>query len=495
MTAKTSRMTARTSPGGVLALLCAVQFMVILDTTIANVALPGIGRDLDLPDTTLQYVVTLYSVTFGGCLILAGRAGDLLGRRRLFTGGTALFVAASTACGLSATPALLLTARALQGLGAAVISATALGLLLAIHAEGAGRNRALGVWSALGATGAGAGLILGGVLTDTLGWQWVFLINVPIGLAALTRIGILPADQALDREPAGRTPGHGPATGAPARGPAALDLPGAVTATTGIGLLIYGLSRGQQDGFTAPAALSLLAVATALLVAFVLIQRRSARPLIPLRILAHGTVTGANLAFLALMAVVGSQGFFMMLFMQGVLRYSPIETGLAVFPSTLMALAGSNLATRLAARFRPQVIAAAGLVLVGIAEALLARIATTSSYAMDILPGYLIFGLGLGSAFVGAGIVATTGTAAEDQGAVSGLLNTAQQVGIAIGVAALVALATAHTGSLPAPGSTAALVSGYRLSLLAGAGLAAAGALAVLTLGRPRTSAAARTPT
>ncbi|MGW4796316.1 MFS transporter [Nonomuraea sp. NPDC004297] len=482
----TTRTPARRS--GVLALLCAVQFMVVLDTTIANVALPAIGQALDLAESALQYVITLYAVTFGGCLILAGRAGDLLGRRRLFVAGTALFVAASAACGLSPTPALLLASRTVQGLGAALISATALSLLLTIHAEGAGRNRALGVWSGLGATGAGAGLIFGGLLTDTLGWPAVFLVNVPIGLAALAWTRILPPDA---RPAGGRA---APRPESTPSGYAALDLPGAVTATAGIGLLIYGLARGQQDGFGSPVVLAVLTGAAALLVAFVLIQRRSAVPLVPPRILSHGAVTGANLAILALTGVMGAQGFFMMLFMQGVLGYSPIRTGLAVFPSSLMAIVGSTVATKLAGRVRPRAIAAGGLAAVGVAEMLLARITPSGSYVVDILPAYLLFGAGLGSAFVGCSIVATSGIAAEDQGVVSGLLNTAQQVGIAVGVAALVTVAVTHTANLPGPSTAAALVSGYRLGLLISAAVAAAGALSLLLLSRNATSAARRRP-
>jgi EmrB/QacA subfamily drug resistance transporter len=465
-------MTGRGGPrqsGGVLALLCAVQFMVLLDTTIANVALPSIGRAFDLPESGLQYVITLYAVTFGGCLILAGRAGDLLGRRRLFITGTALFVAASAACGLSVTPELLLAARAVQGLGAALISATALGLLLAIYAEGAQRNRALGIWSGLGATGAGAGLILGGLLTDTLGWQAVFLVNVPIGLAAIGLAKILPAD--------------GPST----LRRSTLDLPGAVTATAGISLLIYSLTRGQQDGFTTPVALALLVTAAVLLVVFILIQRRSPMPLVPLRIFSHGAVAGANLAILSLTAVMGGQGFFMMLYMQRVLDYSPVATGLAVLPSSIMAFIGSTLASKLTSRMPPRFIAVCGLTLVGVAELLLARISVDSSYPVDLPPGYIIFEIGLGTAFVGSSIVATSGIPAEDQGVVSGLLNTSQQVGIAVGVAALVTVAVAHTATQADPGSTAALVAGYRLGLLVSAGIAAAGALVILAFGgRPR---------
>ncbi|WP_049557614.1 MFS transporter [Nonomuraea sp. SBT364] len=448
----------------VLPLLCAVQFMVILDTTIANVALPSIGREFSLPEGDLQYVITLYAVAFGGFLILSGRLGDLLGRRRLFIGGTALFVASSAGCGLAAHVELLLAARTLQGLGAALISATALSLLLVIHAEGPGRNRALGIWSGLGATGAGAGLILGGVLTDTLGWRAVFLVNVPIGAVALLLTAILPRD--------------GQATWDRAK----LDLPGAVTITAGIGLLIYGLSLGQQTGFSAPATAGVLAAAVVLLTAFVLIQRRSASPLVPLRIAGRGPVAGANLAIICLTAVMGGQGFFMILYMQGVLGYSSLQTGLAVLPSAMMAVIGSTLASRLTAKVPPWLVAVAGLAMVAAGELLLAGITVHGTYLADLLPGYLLFGLGLAAAFVGASIVGSNGASAEDHGAVSGLLNTAQQVGIALGVATLVTLAVARTGAQNNPAATTALVAGYRFGLLASAVLAAAGGLALLLL-------------
>ncbi|MGP4103808.1 MFS transporter [Nonomuraea sp. KM90] len=274
------------------------------------------------------------------------------------------------------------------------------------------------------------------------------------------------------------------ATSSASSGRTSLDIPGAVSATAGIGLLIYGLTRGQQDGFTSPAALAILTVAAVLLLAFVLIQRRSTGPLIPPRILSHAAVTGANLAILTLTAVMGAQGFFMMLYMQGILGYSSIETGLAVFPSSLMAIVGSTLATRLAAHVQPRAIAVGGLAAVGVAEILLAQITPASSYVVGILPGYLIFGIGLGAAFVGSSIVATSGIAADDQGVVSGLLNTAQQVGIAVGVAALVTAAVAHTANLPTPDTAAALVSGYRLGLLISAAVAGVGALAILILSR-----------
>lgn len=463
MTAGTGRRVGETARGHglVLPLLCAVQFMVILDTTIANVALPSIGREFELAEGDLQYVITLYSVTFGGFLVLSGRLGDLLGRRRLFIVGTALFVASSAGCGLAAHVEILLAARTLQGLGAALISATALSLLLAIHAEGAARNRALGIWSGLGATGAGAGLILGGVLTDTLGWRAVFLINVPIGTVALLLTRVLPRD--------------GQATWDRSR----LDLSGAVTVTAGISLLIYGLGLGQQLGFTASTTMGVLAAAATLLTAFVLIQRRSASPLVPLRIAGRGPVAAANLAIVCVTAVMGGQGFFMMLYMQGVLGYSSLQTGLAVLPSAMMAVAGSAMASRLTAKVPPRLIAVAGLAMVAAGELLLARITVHSTYLTDLLPGYLLFGLGLAAAFVGAGIVGSSGASAEDHGVVSGLLNTSQQVGIALGVATLVTLAVARTGAQDDP---VAMVAGYRFGLLASAVLAAAGGLALLLL-------------
>ncbi|MEW9556275.1 MFS transporter [Nonomuraea sp. NPDC050783] len=449
----------------VLSLLCAVQFMVILDTTIANVALPSIGREFALAEGDMQYVITLYAVTFGGFLVLSGRLGDLLGRRRLFTGGTVLFVASSAGCGLAARVEILLVARTLQGLGAALISATALSLLLVIHAEGTGRNRALGIWSGLGASGAGAGLILGGVLTDTLGWRAVFLVNVPIGAVALLLTGVLPRDGQVTWD---RTK---------------LDLPGAVTITAGIGLLIHGLGLGRQTGFSAPATMSVLA-AVVLLTAFVLIQRRSASPLVPLRIAGRGPVAGANLAIICLTAVMGGQGFFLILYMQGVLGYSSLQTGLAVLPSAMMAVIGSTLASRVTAKVPPWLVAVAGLAMVAAGELLLARITVHGTYLTDLLPGYLLFGLGLAAAFVGASIVGSNGASAEEHGVVSGLLNTSQQVGIALGVSTLVTLAVAHTGAQDDPAATAALVAGYRFGLLASAVLAAAGGLALLLLGK-----------
>jgi EmrB/QacA subfamily drug resistance transporter len=457
----------QSSRTGVLALLCSVQFMVILDTTIANVALPSIGQSFGMPETGMQYVITLYAVTFGGCLILAGRVGDLIGRRRSFAAGTALFVTASAACGWALEPELLLTARAIQGLGAALISATALGLLLGIYAEGPSRNRALGIWSGLGATGAGAGLILGGLLTDVFGWRAVFLVNVPIGLAALGFVRILPRD------------------GSPTLDRTRLDLPGAVTATGGIGSLIYGLARGQQDGFTTPTASALLATAAILLVAFVVIQQRAREPLVPLRVVSRGTVAGANLAIATLTAVMGAQGFFMMLYMQNTLGYSPMRTGLAVLPASLMAVVGSTLASKLSTRISPRLLGAIGLAVVGVSEVLLSQISVYSSYVPHLLPGYLLFGLGLGSAFVGSSIVATAGVPTEDHGVVSGLLNTSQQVGIAVGVALLVTLATTYSSGQNDSGSTAAVLAGYRVSLLVTAVVAAWGALVLLALSRP----------
>ncbi|MDH2427558.1 MFS transporter [Sphaerisporangium sp. TRM90804] len=500
---------------GVLLLVCTVQFMVVLDATIANVALPAIGTDLSMTPADLQYVVTLYAATFGGLLLLAGRAGDLLGRRRLFVTGTAVFSAASAACGLSPTSGVLLAARVAQGLGAALISATALALLLIAFAEGARRDRALGVWSGMGATGAGAGLVLGGVLTDTLGWPAVFLVNVPLGVIAIAASRILPADRPsrrADAPPATETradaPGRPGALAAPtgdasgARTPAGngtrrlsratragVDVPGAVTATLGIGSLIYGVTEAQRSGPSSASAASSLAVSAVLLTSFVLIQRRSPVPMIPPRLLAHRTIASGNLATLCIAGVCSAQNFFLMLYMMGVLNYSPLQTGLAVAPTSVMALAGGILAPRLTARMPARFVAATGLALACLGEVMLIRIGADSTYLADLLPGLLVFGLGLGPAFVGCSILATTGGRPGEQGVLSGILNTFQQVGVAVGVAAMVAGATAWTAAHTGAGPVAALVEGYAFGLLLTAVVAAAGALFVLTLGRPSRNA------
>ncbi|GAB3972474.1 MFS transporter [Plantactinospora veratri] len=483
---------ARARHGGALALLCSVQFMVVLDSTVTTVALDSIRRDLALSESTLQYVLSLYAVTFGGLLVLGGRTGDQLGRRRVFVAGTGLFGLASLGCGLAGSAAVLLGARAVQGVGAALVSATGFALLLGLFPNGPTRNRALGVWSALGASGAAVGLVLGGVLTELAGWELVFLVNVPVCALALPLAGrLLPDDRPATgrhRDPGSAGSSYGPAAIRPGRS-AGLDLPGAVAVTVGLGLLIHGVTLGQRTGFDTPGTLGTLAGAVALLGAFLLVERRAAAPLVPLRFLGVGPVASANVAILCLMAVVGSQGFFLVLYLQRVLGHDPVPTGLAMAPAALAAFVGSALAVRLAGRWSARVLVAAGLALVAVGQVALSRIPVDGSYLRDLLVGLLLFGLGLGSAFVAATVLATSGVPAADRGIVAGLVNTAQQVGLAVGVAVLVAVAVAVTTGQPVPAGAPALVAGYRRGLLLGAFVAIAGAAAVLASAGQRSTA------
>ncbi|MFC6882312.1 MULTISPECIES: MFS transporter [Actinomadura] len=454
--------------GLALLLLCSAQFTVILDTTIVNVALPAIRSEFGFASQAeLQYVISLYALTFGGFLILAGRVADLYGRRRLFVAGLLLFAAASLLCGLAPASWVLLAGRALQGLASAMVSPAALSLLVTLFDEGPERNRALGVWGASGGAAGATGLIVGGVLTAALGWEWVFFINIPIGLAAaLAARRLLPP---------------GGAAGARSR----LDLPGAVAVTLGLGLLIFGLTRGEQDGFDAPAPLVLLAASVLLLAAFVLIERHVRSPLVAFRLFRVPGVTGSNVAALLLTTIISSQLFFTTLYAQRVLGLSALETGLAFVPNSALVLVGSSVASRITGRLGAGRVLAAGLAIIGVGSLLLAGVSPDGAYATDVLPGFTVTGFGLGLAFVAVTIGATSGLREDDQGLASGVVNTAQQIGFAVGIAAVVAAAlalTEHGGG----DETERLVSGYSTGYLMDAGLAAAGALLALALVRAR---------
>ncbi|WP_051580114.1 MFS transporter [Pseudonocardia acaciae] len=416
-------MTSR--PALVLVLLCAAQFVVILDTTIVNVALPSIQADLGFASPSdLQYVISLYALTFGGSLILAGRAADLVGRRRVFVTGLVVFVAASLACGLAAGPATLLAARAAQGVASAMVSAAALTLLTTSFPEGAGRNRALGAWGAVGGAAGASGLLFGGVLTDLAGWPSVFFINLPIGLvAAVSALRLLPGAPAAGR---GRSP----------------DLPGAVTVTAGLGLLIFGLTRAEQGGVLSGDTAGALIGSVALLAAFVLVERRVRAPLVRFGLFRVPGVAGANAAALLLNAIIASNLFFTTLYVQHVLGFTPLLTGLAFLPNSALVVAGSAVGSRLAGRLGTSPVLATGFGVLLVASLLLARVPpTAASYPVHVLPGFALTGLGLGLAFVSVTIAATRGVDPRDQGLASGTVNTAQQVGFAVGIAAVVGAA------------------------------------------------------
>jgi EmrB/QacA subfamily drug resistance transporter len=451
-----------------LAALCAAFFMVILDVAIVNVALPTIQVDLGFSQRNLQWVVSAYALTFGGLLLLGGRAADLLGRRRMFIAGLAVFAAASLLAGLAPSDTILILARALQGVGAAVMTPAALSILMTTFREGAERNTALGVWGAVGASGGTVGVLLGGILTDTIGWEWIFFLNVPIGLAV---IAVAPALLRESRVDAARR---------------RFDLAGALTVTAGLALLVYALVEADSAGWASAQTVGLIAGSAALLALFAAIEVRSRAPILPFSIFRIRAVTGSNVASLALGGAVFGMIFILTLYMQQVLAYSPLETGLAWLAMSLTALVSSMAASVMVTRVGTRVPLTVGLVVAGAGLLLLARIPADGDYVVDLLPGLLVTGLGLGAAFVSLSIGALEGVAERDAGLASGLVNTTQQVGGALGVAVLSTLAISRSDDLIAGGAAApvALTEGFQIALIAAAGFAIAGALAVLALVR-----------
>ena len=452
-----------------LALLCVAQFVDVLGVTIVIVALPAIGRDLGLAERDLQWVASIYALCFGGFLLLAGRAADLYGRRRLFAAGLALFTVASLACGLASSPAMLVGARALQGLGAAVAVPAALSLLTTIFPDGPERARALGVWTAAAAGGGVTGFFLGGVLTGTLGWRWVFWVNVPVGAAGLALTLVLLAES-RDHTAARR-----------------LDVAGAVTGTAGLVLLVDGFTRAEYAGFATAGTLGTLALAVALLAGFWLVEGRVADPIVPHGVFRSRELVGANLAAFTLTAVTSPAGVVGTLYLQEALGYPPTATGLALLPFSLAAIAGSFTGAWLTGKLRARATMAGGLVTVTIAMLLLSRLPARGQGGLAwLVTGLIIAGSGLACASVAATGSGTAAAAGDAQGLASGLLNAAAQIGTALGIAALVTIAAARTTALTGPGNPtpAQLVDGFRLAFLVGALIALLGALATLLLVR-----------
>jgi MFS family permease len=411
----------------VLLLLCAAQFMVVLDVTIVAVALPAVRRDLGLDAATLQWIITAYTIAFGGLLVPAGRAADALGRRRVFMAGLALFTGASLACGLADSAALLIAARAVQGAGAALVAPSALALLTAAFPEGAVRRRALAVWTAAAAGGGAAGWVLGGVLADGAGWPWVFLVNVPVGAAALLATRSLLAES--------RDPRPGP-----------LDVPGGLALTAALALLVLGLT--QTD------ARALAAAALAALV-FGLVERRAPRPLLPRRP-PSGLVTGAGGA-IALTASTSPAMLLAVLYQQEQLGHSALETGLGCAPLNLAVIAGSALGPRAIARAGARRAMGAGLAAVAAGAAAMAVAVLADGGLGALLPAFVVTGAGLGCASVASTLEGTAALGAADQGIASGVLNAAAQVGTAVGFAALISVATAAGSAAAGMGGAAAL--------------------------------------
>jgi EmrB/QacA subfamily drug resistance transporter len=454
-----------------LLLSCIAQFMVILDVSVVNVALPAIRHGLGFTEADLQWVVNGYTVTFAGFLLLGGRAADLLGRRRVFVSGLAMFALASLAGGFANSQGLLIAARAVQGLGGAVIAPASLSILTTTFAEGAARNRAVGIWGAMGGAGGAAGVLLGGILTDLLSWRWILFINVPIGLIAAV------AAQRLLLE--SRNPGR-------AR---EFDLRGALTATVGLSLLVLGIVRTDQTGWGDTSTLLLIAAGIGLLATFLLIEGRIARaPLMPLRIYRSRTLSAANVVVLLVGGASFAMWFFISLYLQQVHDYSPIRAGLAFLPMTLCIVAGSTAASRLVGRLGAKPILVAGMTCLTIGLFWLSDISVGGTYVGSMLFPSLLTAIGMGLAFVPATISAVSGVAPHEAGLASGLVNTARLFGGALGLAILAAIATSRTNSdLHHAGTTAhaALVSGFQLAFVVSAAFAFVGTL-VSAFGLPR---------
>jgi EmrB/QacA subfamily drug resistance transporter len=451
--------------GAALALLCVAQFVDVLDVNAVVVALPSIGEDLGFSQANLQWVISAYVLFFAGFLLLAGRLADLWGKRRTFVAGLALFTGASLACGLSVSPEMLVIARGVQGLGAAITAPAALSIITTIFEEGPERQRAVAAWTAVAAGGGAVGLLLGGLITDVLGWQWVFLVNIPVGAAGIVlSYSLLPEIRGTS------------ASGRP-------DLLGAATVTTGLVLLVFGLTRAEEVGFGSPVALGTLLLATVFVGSFVIVERRVVDPLVPLGIFRLREFVGAGLVASALTAATAPVGVLATLYLQGVLDYSPSFAGLAGLPFSLSVVAGSVLGGRIAGRLGSRATMSGGLTAVAAAALVTAGITAESGLAY-VLVGAALSGLGLGCASVASTARGTSAVEEGKRGLASGLLNTAAQVGTALGLAALLAIAGAYTGALSGgsePG-VEALVAGYRLAFVVAAGVASLGVLAALGL-------------
>jgi EmrB/QacA subfamily drug resistance transporter len=444
-----------------LILLCVAQFVVVLDASIVNVALPTIGKALKFSESNLPWVVSAYVLTFGGFLLLGGRMADLLGRRRVFMGGLILFAIASLAGGLATSSGQLIAARAVQGLGAAILSPAALSIVTTTFRDGAERNRALGVWGAVAGSGGAAGVLLGGVLTDGLGWEWVLWVNVPIGLAAAA---LAPRLIAESRSEAATR--H-------------FDFGGAVSITAGLSLLVYALVDANDAGWGSARTIVLLIVSAILIAAFVAIERRSHWPLVPFRIFRLRTLTGANVVGLLVGASLFSMFFFISLYMQQVLGYSAIKSGLSYLPLAVSIIISAGIASQLVTRIGFKLVLAAGMTFIAAGLIWFSQVPVHGSFASDILGPSLLAAVGLGFAFVPTTIAAVSGVADREAGLASGLINTSQQIGGALGLAILSAISISVIGPSHAP---ADLTEGFRAAFLAGAGLALLGLVGTLVL-------------
>uniref|UniRef100_UPI001EEAED23 MFS transporter n=1 Tax=Alcaligenes xylosoxydans xylosoxydans TaxID=85698 RepID=UPI001EEAED23 len=444
-----------------LMVLCLGVLMIVLDTTIVNVALPSIREDLNFTETSLVWVVNAYMLTFGGFLLLGGRLGDLLGHRRMFLAGLVLFTVASLACGLARGQGLLIAARAAQGLGGAVVSAVSLSLIMNLFTEAGERARAMGVYGFVCAGGGSLGVLLGGLLTSKLSWHWIFLVNIPIGVAVYALcLRLLPAARG-------------------AAGGGRLDVAGALTVTASLMLAVYAVVNGNEAGWTSAQSLGLLGAAALLMALFLAIEARVAEPLMPLALFRLRNVATANVVGVLWAAGMFAWFFVSALYMQLVLGYDAMQVGLAFLPANLIMAAFSlGLSAKLVMRFGIRRPLATGLLMAALGLALFARAPVDGHFAADVLPGMLLLGLGAGIAFNPMLLAAMSDVEPSQSGLASGVVNTAFMMGGALGLAVLASLAAARTAALAAAGATpvAALAGGYRAAFLAGAVIAAVAA-------------------
>jgi EmrB/QacA subfamily drug resistance transporter len=447
-----------------LAVLGVAYLMVVLDVSIVNVALPSIQKELDFSPENLQWVISAYSLTFGGFLLLGGRVGDLLGRRWLFMVGLGAFALFSLACGLATSSGMLIAFRALQGLGGAILAPSVFSIVSVTFREGSERNQALGILGAIAGSGAAIGVLAGGVLTEYAGWEWIFFVNVPIGLGALFLVPLFVREsraEGLTRH---------------------FDAAGAVTVTTSLVLFVYGLTQSTNVGWGSARTILVLVASAILMAVFIAIEQRSRSPLVPLNFFRRRTPTGANIIGFGLGTIVFGMFFLLSLYQQQVLGFSALKTGLGYLAVALTAVVASGAAQALVTRLGVKPVLVTGLSLLGVGLIYFTQVSVGGSYVGDLLPGFLLIGVGLGFSFVPVSIAALAGVTGRDAGLASGLINTSQQIGGALGLAILTTIATTHAENLLGEGEDQAhaFTSGYSLAFWAGAGFAAISVIATI---------------
>jgi EmrB/QacA subfamily drug resistance transporter len=447
-----------------LAVLGVAYLMVVLDVSIVNVALPSIQKELDFSPENLQWVISAYSLTFGGFLLLGGRIGDILGRRWLFMLGLGAFALFSLACGLATSSGMLIAFRALQGLGGAILSPSVFSIVSVTFREGSERNKALGILGAIAGSGAAIGVLAGGVLTEYAGWEWIFFVNVPIGLGALFLVPLFVRESHADD-----IVRH-------------FDTAGAVTVTASLMLLVYGLTQSTNNGWTSLQTIGSLIGSAILMAWFLWIENRSRSPLVPLGFFRRRTPTGANIIGFGLGTMVFGMFFLLSLYMQQVLGFSALKTGVGYLAVALTAVVASGAAQALVTRLGIKPVLIAGLSLLGAGLIYFTQVSVGGSYVADLLPGFLLIGVGLGFSFVPVSIAALAGVTGRDAGLASGLINTSQQIGGALGLAILTTIATTHAENLLKEGQDPAhaFTSGYSLAFWAGVGFAAISVIATI---------------